>query len=277
MGSSAVERAGSGLHTASPWLRPMPPWSRRRPSPPSRTAPGSPCNAATAPGTRAKSSGKAASNFGVKIKFIWKSTPQQHGPRRVFPRLPAGVRLAARLCQLPGSRGGHIRGIRDCNRNRLHSALKYVPPDEFHASWEAKHKCGINVCVKPCKKRSPNMGPRSPVLYVRARPSISWTLRMVPGTDIRVHGLYRGDPARRAHGTAWRRNVARMVSALAERPEIPLALGILCATGEEDGAALWRRQFRAWQYTRSGGLRATVLERSAGRTLMCAARRLSLR
>ncbi len=25
--------------------------------------------------------------------------------------------------------------FRDYNRNRLHSALKYVPPDEFTASW----------------------------------------------------------------------------------------------------------------------------------------------
>ncbi len=30
--------------------------------------------------------------------------------------------------------------FRDYNRNRLHSALKYVPPDEFVASWEAEHK-----------------------------------------------------------------------------------------------------------------------------------------
>ena len=30
--------------------------------------------------------------------------------------------------------------FRDYNRSRLHSALEYVPPDEFLASWEAKQK-----------------------------------------------------------------------------------------------------------------------------------------
>ena len=30
--------------------------------------------------------------------------------------------------------------FRDCSRNRPHSALKYVQPDEFVASCEAEHK-----------------------------------------------------------------------------------------------------------------------------------------
>ena len=32
------------------------------------------------------------------------------------------------------------------NCSKMHSALKYVPPDEFLASWEAKHKWGAKVC-----------------------------------------------------------------------------------------------------------------------------------
>ena len=30
--------------------------------------------------------------------------------------------------------------FRDYNQARLHSALKYVPPDEFLTTWEAEHK-----------------------------------------------------------------------------------------------------------------------------------------
>ena len=30
--------------------------------------------------------------------------------------------------------------FRDYNQVRLHSALKYVPPEDLHASWKAEHK-----------------------------------------------------------------------------------------------------------------------------------------
>ena len=98
---------------------------------------------------------KAASHLGIMLRFIQKSTPQQnghvesfHGSLRecVWPHDFAN-------CQEAGAVASEA--FRDCNRNRLHSALKCVPPDEFHMFWEAKHKWGINVCVKSCKNRSP--------------------------------------------------------------------------------------------------------------------------
>ena len=84
---------------------------------------------------------KAASNFGIKLKFIWKSTPQQNGhiesfhgslkQEYIWPHDFANYQEAEAVIS---------EAFRDYNRNRLHSALKYVPPEEFHASWEAKHK-----------------------------------------------------------------------------------------------------------------------------------------
>ncbi len=84
---------------------------------------------------------KAASRLGIRPKFIWKSTPQQNGHIEAFhgtfkreyiwPHDFANYQQAEAVM---------AEAFRDYNRNRLHSALKYVPPDEFLVSWEAVHK-----------------------------------------------------------------------------------------------------------------------------------------
>ena len=51
-------------------------------------------------------------HLGIRLKSIWKSTPQQNGPHRIVPRRPqARVHLAARPRQLPAGRGRHIRSV----------------------------------------------------------------------------------------------------------------------------------------------------------------------
>ena len=84
---------------------------------------------------------KAASNFGIKLKFIWKSTPQQNGhiesfhgslkQEYIWPHDFANYQQAEAVI---------ADAFRDYNHVRLHSAVQYVPPEEFHASWEAAHK-----------------------------------------------------------------------------------------------------------------------------------------
>ena len=88
-----------------------------------------------------KSFRKAASNFGIKLKLIWKSTPWQncriesfHGSLKqesIRPHDFANYREAEAVI---------AEAFRDYNQTRPHSALPYVPPDEFAASWEAGYK-----------------------------------------------------------------------------------------------------------------------------------------
>ena len=88
-----------------------------------------------------KKSRKAASHLGIGLKSIWKSTPQQNGHivsfhatlehEYIWPHDLANYQQAEAV--IPAA-------FRDCSRNRLHSALKYLPPDEFTASWEAEHR-----------------------------------------------------------------------------------------------------------------------------------------
>ena len=103
---------------------------------------------------------KAASNFGIRLRFIWKGTPRQNGHIESFHRSLKQEYI------WPHDFANYQQAViaaafRDYNRNRLHPATKYVPPEEFHASWEAEHKCGTNACVKSCKNRSQNMGSKS--------------------------------------------------------------------------------------------------------------------
>ena len=82
---------------------------------------------------------KAASILGISLKFIWTHTPEQNGHIEAFhgtfkreyiwPHDFANYQQAEAVIS---------EAFRYYNRNRLHSALKYVPPDGFTASWEAE-------------------------------------------------------------------------------------------------------------------------------------------
>lgn len=49
--------------------------------------------------------------------------------------------------------GAAITGtFRYCNRGRLHSAPKYVPPEAFPASWGAAHNLRTGVRAISCRE-----------------------------------------------------------------------------------------------------------------------------
>ena len=61
---------------------------------------------------------KAVSLLGIHLKFIW-------------PHDFANYQEAEAVI---------AEAFRDYNQDRLHSALRYVPPKEFLTSWEETHK-----------------------------------------------------------------------------------------------------------------------------------------
>ena len=84
---------------------------------------------------------KAASRLGIRLKFIWKSTPQQNGHIESFHgTLKREYIWPHDLANYQQAEAVISEAFRDYNRNRLHSALKYVPPDEFTASWGAENE-----------------------------------------------------------------------------------------------------------------------------------------
>ena len=82
---------------------------------------------------------KATSLLGIRLAYIQAHTPEQNGHiesfhctlkrEYVWPHVFANYTEAEAVTS---------RAFRDYNRTRLHSALRYVPPDEFLASWKAK-------------------------------------------------------------------------------------------------------------------------------------------
>ena len=57
-------------------------------------------------------------------------------PHRVFPRsLKQEYVWLHDFANYQEAEAVIAEAFRDYNHSRLHSALKYVPPEEFHASW----------------------------------------------------------------------------------------------------------------------------------------------
>ena len=84
---------------------------------------------------------KAASLLGIGLKFIRIHTPEQNGHIESFHNtLKREYIWPHDFSNYQQAEAVISEAFRDCNRNRLHSALKYVPPAEFLASWEAAHK-----------------------------------------------------------------------------------------------------------------------------------------
>ena len=115
-------------------------WSRQSPWP-NRTAPGSPCSVTTDPQYAGKKFRKAASLLGIGLKFIRIHTPEQNGHIESFHNtLKREYIWPHDFSNYQQAEAVISEAFRDYNRNRLHSALKYVPSAEFLASWEAAHK-----------------------------------------------------------------------------------------------------------------------------------------
>ena len=87
---------------------------------------------------------KAASGFGIGLKFVWKGTPRQSGhvesfrdsleciwPHDFADYQQAGAAIAAAF-------GEH-------DRARPRSALRHVPPEEFHASREGINEAAVSA------------------------------------------------------------------------------------------------------------------------------------
>ena len=84
---------------------------------------------------------KAASLLGINLKFIRTHTPEQNGHIEAFHgTLKREYIWPHDFSNYQQAEAVIAEAFRDYNRNRLHSALKYVPPDEFLASWEERHK-----------------------------------------------------------------------------------------------------------------------------------------
>ena len=81
---------------------------------------------------------RAISLLGIKMKYTWIYTPQQNGHIESFHNTLKREYIWPHDCANYQEAEATIsEAYRDYNQNRLHSALKYVPPDEFLAPWEA--------------------------------------------------------------------------------------------------------------------------------------------
>ena len=84
---------------------------------------------------------KAAALLGIRLSFIRTHTPEQNGHMEWFHgTLKREYIWPHDFANYQEAEAVISEAFRDYNHARLHSALKYVPPDEFLVSWEAKHK-----------------------------------------------------------------------------------------------------------------------------------------
>ena len=84
---------------------------------------------------------KAVSLLGIRLKFIRTHTPEQNDHIESFhSTLKREYIWPHDFVNYQGAEAVISEAFRDYNRARLHSSLKYVPPNEFLASWEERHK-----------------------------------------------------------------------------------------------------------------------------------------
>ena len=84
---------------------------------------------------------KAVSLLGIHLKFIWNHTPQQNGHIEPFHNtLKREYIWPHDFANYQEAEAVIAEAFLDYNQDRLHSALRYVPPKEFLTSWEETHK-----------------------------------------------------------------------------------------------------------------------------------------
>lgn len=84
---------------------------------------------------------KAASLLGINLKFIRTHTPEQNGHIESFHgTLKREYIWPYDFANYQEAEAAIACAFQDYNKSRIHSSLKYVPPMEFLAAWEAKHK-----------------------------------------------------------------------------------------------------------------------------------------
>ena len=83
---------------------------------------------------------KATTRLGIRLTFIRIHTPEQNGHIESFHgTLKREYIWPHDFANYTEAEAAISEAFRDYNRARLHSALKYVPPDEFLASWKERH------------------------------------------------------------------------------------------------------------------------------------------
>ena len=84
---------------------------------------------------------KSMSLLGISLAFIRTHTPEQNGHIESFHgTLKLEYIWPHDFASYQEAEAVIAAAFRDYNQARPHSALKYVPPDEFMATWEAEHR-----------------------------------------------------------------------------------------------------------------------------------------
>ena len=84
---------------------------------------------------------KSMSLLGTSLAFIRTHTPEQNGHIESFHgTLKLEYIWPHDFANYQEAEAVIAAAFRDYNQARPHSALKYVPPDEFMATWDAEHK-----------------------------------------------------------------------------------------------------------------------------------------
>ena len=79
--------------------------------------------------------------MGISLKFTRARTPEQNGHIETFHGILKREHIWPHdFVNYQQAEAVIAEAFRYYNRNKLHSALKYVPPDEVLASLEAAHK-----------------------------------------------------------------------------------------------------------------------------------------
>ena len=84
---------------------------------------------------------KAVSLLGARLSFVRTHTPEQNGHIESFhSTLKREYIWPHDFANYQDAEAAILEAFQDYNNARLHSSLKYVPPNEFLASWEGRHK-----------------------------------------------------------------------------------------------------------------------------------------
>ena len=79
--------------------------------------------------------------LGIKHEFIWRNTPEQNGHVEYFHgTLKREYVWPHEFARFQDAEIVLTKVFVDCNKDRIHSALEYLTPDEFVLKLEGKNK-----------------------------------------------------------------------------------------------------------------------------------------
>ena len=84
---------------------------------------------------------KAMQALGIRHEFIWKQTPEQNGHVESFHgTLKREYIWPHEFARFRDAEVVLAKAFEDCNKDRIHSALGYLTPDEFVGKMEVGNK-----------------------------------------------------------------------------------------------------------------------------------------